>query len=382
MPNVRTMTMTMVEARKAARVGLNPYNDWVEREGLNVYEGVSCDLLTLETKLWPRYGVKGAAVHLTGRGDFCNLFALDIAPGASTDPQHHLYEEIVYVIEGRGSAEIAFADGRKHSFEWQPRSMFAIPLNATYRLHNADGQKRAIVALTTSLPLMLKIFHHDKFIFDNDYFFEDRIGKESHFTGSGDMNLLRPGSNFWETTFVPDLGAIELTEWPDRGPGSRNLNFILAESNMHTHCSEIQPGTYKKAHRHGAGRHVFTVTGKGYSLLWFDGQKDFTRVDWRPGVVFPPIDGQFHQHFVTSKEPSRYLATGVSNMRYPLTEANRRSGSNDDGSQGNVATSVKLGGGQIEYEDQDPRVHQLWLEEMRKNGVTPSFDKYTGTPPA
>ena len=104
MPNVRTMTMTMVEARKAARVGLNPYNDWVEREGLNVFEGVSCDLLTLETKHWPRYGVKGAAVHLTGRGDFCNLFALDIAPGASTDPQHHLYEEIVYVIEGRGSA--------------------------------------------------------------------------------------------------------------------------------------------------------------------------------------------------------------------------------------------------------------------------------------
>jgi len=368
---------SLMEARKAARVGLNPYNDWVEREGLIVYEGVSCDLLAIETKHWPRYGVNGAAVHLRGRGDFCNMFALDIPGGASTTPQRHLYEEVMYVIEGRGSTELQFADGRTHSFEWQPQSMFAIPLNATYRLHNADGQRRAIVATVTSLPLMMKIFHHDKFIFDNDFFFEDRIGKDAYYTGSGDMTMLRPGSNFWETNFVPDLGKIELTLWSERGPGSRNLMFLLGEGNMHTHVSEIQPGTYKKAHRHGAGRHVFTVTGKGYSLLWFDGEKDFSRVDWRPGVVFPPIEGQFHQHFVTSEEPSRYLAVGVSNMRYPLTEAQRRSGSDDEGGQGNVARSVKLGGGQIEYEDQDPRIHALWLEEMRKNGITPQFEKYT-----
>ena len=67
---------------------------------------------------------------------------------------------------------------------------------------------------------------------------------------------------------MPDLGEIELTDWNERGPGSTNLMFILADSNMHAHISEIQTGTYKKAHRHGAGAHVFTVTGKGYSLLW------------------------------------------------------------------------------------------------------------------
>jgi hypothetical protein len=36
--------------------------------------------------------------------------------------------------------------------------------------------------------------------------------------------------------------------------------------------------------------------------------------------------------------------------------------------------SVKLGGDQIEYEDQDPRIHQIWLEEMRKRGITPRFE--------
>ena len=364
---------------KSARLRLNPYTDWVAREGLIVHEGVSCNLVTAETRFWPRLGVNGAAVHLKGRGDFCNLFLIDIPPGKSTESQRHLYEEVMYVVEGRGSTELQFADGRTHSFEWQPTSMFAIPLNATYRLYNADGSKRAIIGSTTSMPLMMKIFHNDSFIFNNTHFFKDRIGKDTYYNGSGDLSMIRPGSNIWETNFVPDLASIELHPWNERGAGSANLMFILADSNMHAHISEIQAGTYKKAHRHGSGRHVFTVTGKGYSLLWFEGQKDFLRVDWKPGVVFPPIDKQFHQHFVTSKEPSRYMAAGVSNSRYPLTEAQREA-SGSDKAQGDVAKSVKDGGGQIEYEDQDPRIHALWLEEMRKNGVEPQFEKYETSP--
>ncbi len=358
------------------RLGIDPYLDWVEREELSVYEGVACDLPALETRDWPRYGVRGAAVHLKGRGDFCNLFAIDLPAAASTHPQRHLYEEIIYVVEGRGSTQIEFADGRKHAFEWQPRSMFAIPLNATYRLHNGSGRQRALLASTTSLPLMFKIFHNEAFIFENPFFFEDRIGRAEHFTGGGDLTMVRPGNNVWETNFVPDIAAIELMEWSDRGPGSRNLMFLLADSNMHAHVSEIQAGTYKKGHRHGGGRHVFTVTGTGYSLLWFEGETEFSRVEWSPGVVFPPIERQFHQHFVTSAEPSRYLAAGVSNIRYPLTEAHRQAAISEKGAKSGVSRSIKDGGGQIEYEDQDPRIHALWLEEMRKHGVTPQFEAY------
>ena len=31
---------------------------------------------------------------------------------------------------------------------------------------------------------------------------------------------------------------------------------------------------------------------------------------------------------------------------------------------------MKDGGDQIEYEDQDPRIHPEWLAEMKKNGGT------------
>jgi hypothetical protein len=53
-----------------------------------------------------------------------------------------------------------------------------------------------------------------------------------------------------------------------------------------------------------------------------------------------------------------------------------RVGSAPDGSAGLNSTSVKKGGNQIEYADQDPRIHALWLEEMAKNGITPQFEKY------
>jgi hypothetical protein len=64
-------------------------------------------------------------------------------------------------------------------------------------------------------------------------------------------------------------------------------------------------------------------------------------------------------------------------LRYPLTMPQRRSLLGvKPGEKGAVSTSLKEGGDQIEYEDQDPRIHQIWLEEMRKNGVEPKMQKF------
>ena len=77
-----------------ARYGIDPYLDWIEKEGIPVTEDYGIDLFKVETKMWDRYGVKGAAVHLKGRGDFCNMFLIDVPPGGSTTPQRHLYEDV------------------------------------------------------------------------------------------------------------------------------------------------------------------------------------------------------------------------------------------------------------------------------------------------
>jgi mannose-6-phosphate isomerase-like protein (cupin superfamily) len=362
-----------MQAVNPPRYGLDPYVDWVEREGIPVAEGLALDLFQVSTGDWPRYGAKGAITRFRGAGDFCSMFVLEIKAGGSTLPQHHMYEEIYFVLEGRGSTQLEFADGSKRSFEWGPRSFFGIPLNAKHRHFNASGSQRALLAISTTLPLVIKMFHNEEFVFNSPFAFDGRTGKDEYYAGEGDLHLIRPGCNIWETNFVPDLGTIELTAWEDRGAGSTNINFVLADGIMHAHISEIAPATYKKAHRHESGTHVLTLSGDGYSLLWDEGDPDFTRVDWTFGTVFPPAHMQFHQHFVTSNEPSRYVATGFGGIRYPILESRRQMVVGAAGQKQQLSRSTKEGGHQIEYEDQDPRIHQIWLDEMRKRGITPKL---------
>jgi len=150
---------------------LDPYAAWAANEGVPITEDFGVDLLKVPTGPWARYGVDGGLVHLKGRGDFVSIFVLDLAPGAKSAPQKHLFEEVVYVLSGHGNTTIETSDGRKHSFEWGPKSLFALPLNARYQHFNSSGRERARLASTTNLGLMLNLFHNEAFVFDKAYDF-------------------------------------------------------------------------------------------------------------------------------------------------------------------------------------------------------------------
>ncbi|MFM9969546.1 MAG: cupin domain-containing protein [Burkholderiales bacterium] len=362
---------TEAEIRKV--MGIDCYLNWLEREGLPVYEGFAVDLFAVPTKPWPRYDCRGAAVHTAGRGDFVNMFLFEIAPGGATSPQRHLYEEVFYVLSGHGVMEVETGPGVKHSFEWGPRSLFAVPLNKRYRLFNGDGKHSARLVSTTNLPIMFNLFHKEKFIFENQDDFDERLGESRYFSGEGTFIPVRPGNHMWETNFIPDVTGIELREVPGRGAGGKNLMLILADGTMHSHIADMPVGTYKKAHRHAADFHVMCVNGSGYSLLWFEGDKEFKRVDWKEGTVFAPPDQMFHQHFNSCAEPVRYIATALGSLRYPFTESKRKTWF------GGYQTSVKDGGDQIEYADQDPRIHQMYVEDARRGGFEVHMSEFIKT---
>lgn len=256
---------------------------------------------------------------------------------------------------------VEMADGTKNSFEWGPQSLFAPPTNAKFRIFNGSGEESARLASTNNLRILFNMFHNEKFFFDNPNAFPEREGRDGFYSGEGEMTSIRPGRHLWETNFVPDLSAMELRPWDERGKGSSNIQFLLGEGCMGAHVSEMPVGRYKKGHRHGAGLHIFSVHGSGYSLLWYEGDKDFRRVDWRHGMCFAPPENMFHQHLNTSASPARYLAVGLGSKRYPVVYE-RRSGS--EGARSDV--SIKEGGIQIEDEDQDPRIHPMWLKELEK----------------
>ena len=347
---------------------VDSYLEWVEREGIPVVQDFGVDLLGVQAEPWGRLGARGALVHTSGRGDYLNVFVCEIPPGQATDPQKHLFEEVIYVLAGRGSTTIETAEGARHSFEWGTGSLFAIPLNTRYRHFNGSGQAPARLAAVTNLPLMLNVFHDEAFVFDNPLVFPQRLGDDRYFRGEGEFIPIRPGRHTWETNFVPDLRTFKLYEWKERGAGGSNVMFALADGTMHAHVSEMPVGTYKKAHRHGADFHVFAVTGHGYSIYWYEGDKEFRRFDWQHGCVFAPADMLFHQHFNSSPEPARYLAIAFGSLRYPFTEDKKKTFLGMD-------VNIKEGGRQIEYEDEDPRIHELFEAELAKHGAESRMHK-------
>ena len=346
----------------------DPYMEWAQGEGIPIHLDFAHDLLALETAPWERYGARGCFAHTHGRGDFMTNYVIEVPAGSKTRPVKHFYEAIFYTLSGFGSTTVWLPDGQKQSFEWGPKALFAIPLNCEYQIFNGSGSEDARISCTSNAPLTINLYHNLDVVFDNPLKFPERVGRSNQFDGEGDHSEFHRGKNIamlncWETNFVPDLAGFSLYELEARGKASKNVYFLLADGTLHSHLSEIPVGRYKKGHRHAAGTHVHAVSGEGYSLLWYEGDSEFRQIPWRHGIMYPPPLWMFHQHFNTSHEPARYLACGLGSARYPFWAIRRGSAA------GGSAVSIQQGGRQIEYEDQDPRIHRKFLEEIARTGV-------------
>jgi len=349
--------------------GRTAYRRFLEREGLPVLTGLAVDdLRRVEVVPWPRLDAKGAYIQLTGAEDTDAGYVLEIARGASTAPEQHLYEEVFFVLDGRGSTEIWNKTGIRRTFEWQTGSLFAIPLNTNHRLHNGSGQAPARLLGVTTAPLLMNLLHSPEFIFNCPFDFTDRFhGEDDYFSREGTL-YARPDSSqkIWETNFVSDLYHLHLHDWAERGGGGKHVKFEIANNALVAHVSEFKVGTYKKAHRHGPGAHVVILEGTGYSLMWTDQHADFDDIRWKPGTMFVPPGLWWHQHFNSGSTPARYLAIRWGSTKWKVTRYLDHQG---------IDKNAKEGGNQIEYADQDPRVHRLFVERCRTNGVQVHMDE-------
>lgn len=316
------------------------YDKWQRSEGIPMVRGHSIEdvgKLTLEP--WSRMGGKGTFINLADQ-KVDDAYVCEIPPGESLNPQRHLFEEIVYVLQGTGTTTLCQANGNEIQFEWQRGSLFAIPLNAEYQHSNIDGQLPALLIGCTSAPLMMDLFRSERFIFSNPFEFDDRFGwdpgemaKEGTLYGDYEGGL-------WEANFVPDVRRVTLQSRENRGKGLKHVYIALAKNVMKVHLAEFEVGTYKKAHRHGPGAHILILEGSGYSLMWPKGEEP-KRYDWHPGSLISPPAGWYHQHFNTSDVPVFHIA-----FHRPQTVANE--GPRD----------------QIEYEDEDPRIRESFESEI------------------
>ena len=335
------------------------YSRWLAKhQGVPILKGFSIpNLNEVEVFPWERTGGKGVYIELEGMEATNDSYICEIPPGASLNPERHLYEEVIYVLSGRGATTVWNDERYKRTFEWHEGSLFAIPLNAWHQLFNGQGGEPSRFYAVTCAPLVFNFFHNEDYVLNDPFVFSDRFnGQEDFFSGEGKS---LPG-RMWDTNFVDDVRDFPLQEWKERGAGGRNVMFELGDGTMAAHISEFPVGTYKKAHRHGPGAHVIIVKGQGYSLLWEDGQEK-QKIDWSPGSVLVPPNMVFHQHFNTGGAPARYLAIRWGSRKYPVPW--------DGSALLLVDKSLKDGGNQIEYEDEDPRVRKLFEEETAKHGA-------------
>jgi gentisate 1,2-dioxygenase len=262
---------------------------------------------------------------------------------------------VVYVLDGRGSTTFEIG-GQRRTFEWGRGSLFSLPVNAHYRHFNASGDHRARLANVTNLPMVMKLFRDEDFVFDTAHDFSSRLTDEKFLRGEGTFIPTREHRHMWETNLVPDLLTFDqLRLSPGRGAGSSNIMFVLADGTLHAHCSEIPVGGYKKAHIHGEGYHIFQLSGEGYSLYWYKDQEP-TRIDWQYGMLHSPPNQMWHQHFNVSDEPARYLAIGFGSFRYPFL--GEKMAMLD-------RTYTTKSAFQIDYEDEDPAIRRTYDAERQ-----------------
>ena len=345
----------MLNSKEADVSTKTSYQKWLEAEGLPAIEDYCVrDIRNVPLYPWPRMGGLGVYLNLIGTGEANNAYICEIPPGKSLNPQRHLFEELVFVIAGRGATSVWLEGMKKQTFEWQAGSLFSPPLNARYQHFNGSGSEAARFLAVTSAPMMFNLFHNDDFIFNNPFEFRDRFtGEEEYFSGKGKSYTGR----IWDTNFVPDVRTIPLQEWKERGAGGKNVMLELSENTLCGHISQFGVGTYKKGHRHGPGAHVIILGGKGYSLMWPQGS-EIQKFDWEEGSLIVPPENWFHQHFNAGNTPARYLALRWGSKKF-------RGFAKAYG----VDEDVKKGGSQIEYGDEEPRIHREFEEIIAKSGA-------------
>ena len=245
-------------------------------------------------------------------------------------------------------------DGKKQTFEWQERSFFSIPLNAWHQHFNGQGNETVRFIGYTNAPSVFNIYHNYDFVFNNPYQFTDRFrGEEGYFSGKG---AALPDKRVWDTSFIADIEKLQFHDWTRKGPGATNVELEFCDNIISAHITRSPVGAYKKAHRHGLGADILVLEGKGYSLMWLEGT-EMERYDWGPFSMFSPPHMWFHQHFNTAKEPLKMLAFKPFGQKFRISDYER------------LFMSTAGGGHLIELEDEDPKVRQIFANELQKENI-------------
>ncbi len=323
------------------RIERDFYREWIKKSKVPMLEGYSLlDAAKQEVLPWPETGGRGLYLNFSGNVHMDAVIE-EIPPGKALGPKRHFYEQITYVLTGRGHT--MFGDGNKaNRAAWGEGSMFTVPVNVLHRHYNDDSSHPARLLHITTFPFMMQVFGSLGVINDTNFNFNDR------YDGSADYfnSTARVRQRWDKTNLVKDIRSSDVVLWPERGEGNASMYYDMGGNTiLEPHISEFDVGSYKLGHRHPYEAIILTLNGRGYSLAEKDKLRDSDalKIDWQAGSIVSPPFFWYHQHFNTGNNKARYLA--ITEGDFPL-----RLG---------VPMSVE----QIEAGEEDPEIKKHFARE-------------------
>ena len=272
---------------------VDPYLNWARAEGVPIVEGATLDLLALETKPWARFGINGAICHVEGRCDFLSAFLFELAPGQSSTPVRHLYEECFYVLEGEGVSEIELSDGVRHEIPWGPGVVFTTPVNATCRLR-ADGASRARLLSINDMRYLMGLYRNEGFLFHNSSPMSARQAKAQEASLHVDLAGLNGGA------------ALQL------GDSAIGADYI-----------SLAAGARTQAQRQMQGAHLLCTRGEATIMSCLDETSERITMRLRQGCLTGLTGMMFHQQSNDGSEPLGLLKVELGSQASPLFRSRR-----------------------------------------------------------
>jgi quercetin dioxygenase-like cupin family protein len=371
-----------------------PYDRFMETEGVPCYRGIGVrKVQDLPLVPWPRLGGRGSFIQLYGTEGLWGMYVVEVPGAGALHVERHLYEKVVLVVEGRSTTEVwQEGQSKRHVFEWQKGSLFAIPLNAYHRIVNA-GSAPALLLCGTTAPNVMNVLDNTNFIFNCPFSFSERFsGAEDFFKPKDDLepDPIR-GLAMRRTNLIPDIVNCDLPLDNRRSPGYRRVEPAMAKNRFYLWIGQHETGRYSKAHKHASAAVLVCVKGKGYTYTWPEalgttpwqnGKAEFIkRQDYEPvGLVSAaPMSGDwYHQHFGIGKEGLR-----ISAWHGPNNQRARKPGVPGEMLMDYGAIDLSKGGSAIPYHQEDPFIRNEFAETLRGEGLANRMNpEFYDRPPA
>ena len=151
-----------------------PYDNFMESEGIPVFRDIGVSKVqNLPLAPWKRTGGRGTYIQLHGTEGKWGSYVIEVPGAGALNPEKHIYEEIYFVVEGRGTdrglarqatTSATCSNGRRARCSRFPVNAWHRIVNATRRAgaaarrhHRAepdepDQQRRRDLRLPVSVP--------------------------------------------------------------------------------------------------------------------------------------------------------------------------------------------------------------------------------------